>query len=90
MMGTGPFAVPTFCRLYDTRHAIVALATSPLRTHRGKPIEPTSSIREVARQHGTEIFVQHPGAVNGFHFSAVSLRLRVLAAPASCVAKVTC
>jgi methionyl-tRNA formyltransferase len=55
MMGTGPFAVPTFVALYETRHTIVALATKPLRTHRGKPVEPISSIREVARQHGTPI-----------------------------------
>ena len=55
MMGTGPFAVPTFRALYETRHRIVALATAPLRTHRGKPVEPISSIREVAREHGTPI-----------------------------------
>ena len=67
MLGTGPFAVPTFRALYDTRHAVVALVTSPLRTHRGQPVEPISSIREVARQHGTEIFdpddVNAPAAV---------------------------
>jgi methionyl-tRNA formyltransferase len=56
MMGTGPFAVPTFRALYETRHAIVALATGPLRSHRGKPIEPISSIRDVAREHDTPIF----------------------------------
>jgi methionyl-tRNA formyltransferase len=56
MLGTGPFAVPTFRALYATRHQVVALATGPLRTHRGKPVEPISSIREVARQHGTPIF----------------------------------
>jgi methionyl-tRNA formyltransferase len=55
MMGTGPFAVPTFRSLYGARHSVVALATAPLRTHRGKPIEPISSIREVAEEHGTPI-----------------------------------
>ena len=67
MLGTGPFAVPTFRALYDTRHAIVALVTSPLRIHRGQPVEPISSIRDVAQQHGTEIFdpedVNAPAAV---------------------------
>ena len=67
MLGTGPFAVPTFRALYDTRHAIAALVTSPLRTHRGQPVEPISSIRDVAQQHGTEIFdpedVNAPAAV---------------------------
>jgi methionyl-tRNA formyltransferase len=56
MLGTGPFAVPTFRALYDTRHSVVALATAPVRTHRGKPVEPISSIRDVAQQHGTLIF----------------------------------
>jgi methionyl-tRNA formyltransferase len=56
MLGTGPFAVPTFRALYDTRHSVMALATAPARTHRGKPVDPISSIREVAQQHGTPIF----------------------------------
>ena len=56
MLGTGPFAVPTFRALYDTRHAMAALVTAPLRTHRGRPVEPISSIRDVAQQHGTPIF----------------------------------
>jgi methionyl-tRNA formyltransferase len=56
MLGTGPFAVPTFRALYDTRHSMVALVTAPLRTHRGQPVAPISSIRELARQHGTPIF----------------------------------
>jgi methionyl-tRNA formyltransferase len=56
MLGTGPFAVPTFCAFYETRHAVAALVTAPLRTHRGKPVAPISSIREIARQHGTPIF----------------------------------
>ena len=55
MMGTGPFAVPTFRALYETRHAPAALATAPLRTHRGKPVAPISSIRDVAAEHGTPI-----------------------------------
>jgi len=50
MLGTGPFAVPTFRALYDTGHTTVALVTAPLRTHRGQPVAPISSIRDVARQ----------------------------------------
>jgi methionyl-tRNA formyltransferase len=56
MMGTGPFAVPTFRDLYQTRHRLAALVTAPLRNQRGKPIGPISSIRQVAQQHGTPIF----------------------------------
>jgi methionyl-tRNA formyltransferase len=55
MMGTGPFAVPTFRALYETRHRLMALVTGPLRTHRGKSVEPISSIRNVAEEHGTPI-----------------------------------
>ena len=55
MMGTGPFAVPLFRALYDTRHRVLALATAPLRSHRGQAVEPISSIRDVAREHGTPI-----------------------------------
>jgi methionyl-tRNA formyltransferase len=56
MLGTGPFAVPTFRALYATRHSVVALVTAPLRTHRGQPVTPISSIRELAQQQGTPIF----------------------------------
>jgi methionyl-tRNA formyltransferase len=56
MMGTGPFAVPTLRAIYDSRYRVAALATAPLRTHRGKPVAPISSIRDLAAQHGTPIF----------------------------------
>ena len=56
MLGTGPFAVPTFRALYDTRHSLAALVTAPLRSHRGQPVPPISSIRDVAQEHGTPIF----------------------------------
>ena len=56
MLGTGPFAVPTFRALYETRHEIAALVTTPSRAHRGQPIEPISPIRDIARQHSTTIF----------------------------------
>src|SRR4030042_5741477 len=56
MMGTGPFALPTFCQLYQTRHVVVALVTGPVRTPPGRPLAPPSSIRDVAREHATPIF----------------------------------
>ncbi len=55
MMGTGPFAVPLFRALYETRHSVVALVTAPPRTHRGQPVAAISAIRDVAREHGTPI-----------------------------------
>lgn len=62
MLGTGPFAVPTFRALYDTSHEIVGLVTAPLRTHRGRPVAPISSIRDIAQQHNTVIF--DPESIN--------------------------
>jgi methionyl-tRNA formyltransferase len=56
MMGTGPFAVPTFQELYGSRHSVVALVTRPLRSHRGKDVVPVSPIRDIAHEHGTPIF----------------------------------
>jgi methionyl-tRNA formyltransferase len=56
MLGTGPFAVPTLKLLYETHHDVAALVTAPLRMHRGKPVAPISTIREVAQSHGTPIF----------------------------------
>jgi methionyl-tRNA formyltransferase len=62
MMGTGPFAVPTFRELYAARHDVALLVTKPLRSHRGKEVEPASTMRNVAREHGTPIF--DPESVN--------------------------
>jgi methionyl-tRNA formyltransferase len=55
MMGTGPFAVPAFRRLFETRHDMAALVTAPLRSARGKQIAPISDIRDIAHEHQTPI-----------------------------------
>lgn len=55
MMGTGPFAVPTFHGLFETHHVVVALVTSPLKRRGGKIIA-VSPMRDVAHEHGTPIF----------------------------------
>ena len=54
MMGTGPFAVPTFRELFETHHAIVALVTSPIKPSRERSVAVTP-MRDVAREHGTPI-----------------------------------
>ena len=69
MMGTGPFAVPTFRGLYETHHTIVALVTTPVRMHRGKRVAAVSEIRDVAHQHATPIF--DPQDVNTAQSQAV-------------------
>jgi methionyl-tRNA formyltransferase len=49
MMGTGPFAVPTFESLLDSRHAVVALVTRPSATAAGKQ-KPLRPMYDVATQ----------------------------------------
>jgi len=56
MLGTGPFAVPTFRALFDAGHDVAALVTAPPRVHRGHSVAPASSIRAVARDRGAPIF----------------------------------
>jgi methionyl-tRNA formyltransferase len=56
LMGTGPFAAPTFRELYHTHHDIVALVTSPLRQRPGKEPQPVGIVRDFAHQHSTPIF----------------------------------
>lgn len=54
MMGTGPFAVPTFCGLYETHHTVVTLVTGPLKDRR--PGAPANPMRDTAHEHATPIF----------------------------------
>ncbi len=56
LMGTGPFAAPTFRELYRTHHDIVALVTSPLHLRPGQEPPPISIVRDIAHQHTTPIF----------------------------------
>ena len=55
MMGTGPFAAPTFRTLYDSPHEMAALVTAPARSHRGQKVPPPSELREIAARHNTPI-----------------------------------
>src|SRR5436309_1045455 len=48
MMGTGPFAVPTFRLLYDSRHSILALFTRPARELHGKSQAEANPMRGLA------------------------------------------
>jgi len=66
MIGTGPFAVPTFRSLYETHHEVAALVTGPI--HERGPATPLNPLREIARQHGTPIF--DPEDVNAPEFQA--------------------
>lgn len=61
MMGTGPFAVPTFRGLFETHHTVVALVTGPLKQRGGKLIA-AGPMRDVAHEHSLPIF--DPESVN--------------------------
>jgi methionyl-tRNA formyltransferase len=58
MMGTGPFAVPTFERLCQSRHEVVALITRPPRPIHGKSREEANPMRAVAEARGLSVHAQ--------------------------------
>ena len=62
MMGTGPFAVPTLARLYDSRHEVLALVTRPPRVLHGKTQADVNPMRELAVARGTPI--HEPESIN--------------------------
>lgn len=60
MMGTGPFAVPTFRALFDTGHVILALVTQPSRSVRTGSASPDKHLektpmRQLAHERGTPV-----------------------------------
>ena len=55
MMGTGPFAVPTFQSLIESHHAVVAVVVGALKNQGPRPAT-TSPMREAAALYGMSIF----------------------------------
>ncbi len=62
MMGTGPFAVPTFEALLDSHHNVVALITRPAVPAPGKHKPPPRPMYAVAERRGLPIF--EPASIN--------------------------
>jgi methionyl-tRNA formyltransferase len=62
MMGTGPFAVPTFSALLDSEHEVAALVTRPLPPSRGRQQTPPTPMRDVALTRG--VLVLEPADIN--------------------------
>lgn len=52
LMGTGPFAVPTFCALHASSHEIVAVVTRPVPAARGRRKEAVNPVRDAFEQSG--------------------------------------
>lgn len=72
MMGTGPFAVPTFRGLFETHHTVAALVTGPIKRRGNRPIA-VSPMRDVANEHGVPIL--DPPSVNSPDSLAMLRRL---------------
>ena len=62
MMGTGPFAVPTFRGLFATHHDVAALITAPVRVVRGKRVDALNPMRDVAHEH--QLPILQPESIN--------------------------
>ena len=62
LMGTGPFAVPSFEALLDSEHEIVALITRPLVEGRKASKQPPNPSRELGMQRGMPI--HDPKSIN--------------------------
>jgi methionyl-tRNA formyltransferase len=77
MMGTGPFAVPTFVSLLDSQHTVAALMTRPVPPATGRKKETTvpNPMRDEAERRGVPTFA--PDSVNSAEAQAT---LRELAA----------
>jgi methionyl-tRNA formyltransferase len=65
MMGTGPFAVPTFRAIYDSPHEVLALFTRPDRPQQGRTKTPPNPMRALAIERGTP--VHDPESINSSH-----------------------
>jgi methionyl-tRNA formyltransferase len=55
MMGTGPFAVPTFASLLDSTHQVVALVARPVPPPKGRIASPPAPMRDLALARGVPI-----------------------------------
>jgi len=55
MMGTGPFAVPTFESLLSSEHEVAALVTRPVASPAGRRKGPANPMRDVADARGVKV-----------------------------------
>jgi methionyl-tRNA formyltransferase len=62
MMGTGPFAVPTFQALLDSPHQVLALVTRPTPPAKGREKASLNPMRDLAEARGLEVYA--PESIN--------------------------
>ena len=55
MMGTGPFAVPTFESLFESIHDVAVVVTRPTHQRRSRSKAPHNPMRESAEARGVEV-----------------------------------
>lgn len=55
MLGTGPFAVPTFASLLDSHHEVVALVARPVPPPKGRVKSPPAPMRDLAARRGVPV-----------------------------------
>lgn len=75
MMGTGPFAAPTFENLLDGPHEVVAAFCQPERPVVGKKAPPESPIALLARQRNVPLY--RPASINSPEAHEILKRLAV-------------
>src|SRR3954465_3684259 len=68
MMGTGPFAVPTFRARLDSPHDVLALVTRPDRPQHRREKAPINPMREVAIERSLDVF--EPESINSAEANA--------------------
>src|SRR5262245_7641392 len=69
LMGTGPFAVPSFRALIDSPHEVPALFTRPAKPLHGKSRAEANPSRELAVERGLR--VHDPESINTSHARSV-------------------
>ncbi len=71
MMGTGPFAVPTFRALLDSPHEVLALVTRPTPPAKGREKASLNPMRDLAEERGLTVYA--PDSIN---IDEAAIRLR--------------
>ena len=62
VLGTGPFAVPVFQWLMDSKHEVLGLVTRPTQPAKGREKGPVNPMREAAEARG--LAVHAPASIN--------------------------
>src|SRR5690348_15752114 len=73
VLGTGPFAVPMFAALLDSRHEITALITRPTPPPKGREKSPPNPMRDLAECR--DLTIHSPDSINSDEGMAILRQL---------------